>query len=516
MSIPSFQNGCIAPASTGSNVYLAGTTISGSLSIYTINLSNPNSPTATLLGNNADTAWSQNAKKACIAFPGLAGVTNAPFLVQQFGVGLSQQLNVYPNGTLWGPFSFASTSFISPQQYSIVGASKDFVWLTAATNKTYTSGTPWVGVRLNATDPFNTISDPVLTNYPSSTPLVSVGTYIPTQNTPAQGYSIVFDLIGGGNIFSSLNTAVLLQGADRVISLSTGTPVSMDGIKLTNNVIPVTMVGTAYLIDQAKDGTVVLYSINPSQGNQLKRVDVPGNAPLFAPGMVATAMGQQIVIYGSSSGTATAPFNVYDTLASTWSGPGLVKPAPIAPPTSATPSPYPTAPQINPEPKKTNIGAIVGGVVGGLALIALIAFFVIRNRRKNRELETGPDGPSPPNMKETPVPIAPPFSMPPQPQPQPQGFDPRASYYPQPAQSPPQFHAQAGFDAQKPYTYAPPIFDPNTPQHPTIFQPANSSSPSQSQNMYSPTPTAAVSYSPAASQTFASNPPSTPHFNGYA
>ena len=157
--MPSFTNGCIAPSNTGSTVYLAGVSTAGTLAVYSVNLANPNSPVATSIANNMDLAWSVGTRKACVPFPGLQGTSNAPFVVQQFGVKVSQQVNIYPNGTTWGPFSFSTTSFISPQLYNVAGASNEYVWLTAASNNTYTSGGPWVGVRLNATNPLTTISE---------------------------------------------------------------------------------------------------------------------------------------------------------------------------------------------------------------------------------------------------------------------------------------------------------------------------------------------------------------------
>ncbi|KAG0320675.1 hypothetical protein BGZ97_013105 [Linnemannia gamsii] len=545
MSIPNFQYGCIAPSNSGSNVvYLAGVSTPGTLAVYSVNLANPNSPTVTPLATNTDTSWSIMSKKACISFPGLQGTTNAPFVVQQFGVRSTIQANIYPNGTTWGAFSFNGIAFMSPQLYNVAGASKESVWITAETNNTYSTGGPWTGMRLNATDMLATIADPVLSNYPSTTPLVSVGTYVPTSFTPAQGYTIVFDVLGGGSIYTALNTAVTLTGADRVTSLSSPRAVDMGDIKLTTNVIPVTMIGVAYLLDQSPvDGTTVLYSIDPSKGNKLQRVAFPGSAPLFAPGMQATALGSQIVTYGSgSSSSASSPFNTFDTVAATWSGPGLVQPSPIASPTTSA-IPSPTSSQTGKDgngESKTPIGAIVGGVVGGLVVIALIAFFVIRNRRKNREAEeqqvavgptsayheaAKPDGNiSAINNNNNNNLIASPhmtqlqgqqLQQQQQQQQQHGGFDPRNSYYSQPPQSPTIFQAQPDYsNGQKPYNYSPPIFNPNA-QQPTIFQPAsNSPQQSQGQTMYSPAHTA-TPYSPVASQT-QSNPPGTPHFNGYA
>ncbi|KAG9070812.1 hypothetical protein KI688_008353 [Linnemannia hyalina] len=526
MSFPSFQNGCIAPSNSATGVYLAGVSTAGTLAVYSVDISNPNSPTIAHLATNVYSSWSPQAKKACIAFPGLQGTANTPFLVQQFGVGSTAQVNVYPNGTTWGAFSFNSISFMSPQLYNYAGASKESVWITAVTNNTYVGGGPWTGMRLNATDMFATIADPVLSNYPSSTPLVSVGTYIPTANTPAQGYTIVFDLLGGGSVYTALDTAVSMTGADRVISLSSPRAVDMGGIKLTSNVIPVTMVGVAYLLDQALDGTTVLYTIDPSQDSKLQRVSFPGSAPLFSPNMQATALGSQIVTYGSGSGSAASPFNTFDTIAATWSGPGLVVPSPITPTsTSASTYPSPTSKQTGEEgdtESKTPIGAIIGGVVGALVIIALIVFFVIRSRRKNRGVEEQSSAESAPAYNDPAKPDGDVnynnsnIGSPNMTQLQQGGFDPRTSYYSQPPTSPTIFQTQPDYsNGQTSYNYSPPIFNPNA-QQPTIFQPASSSpQQSQGQTSYSPAHTA-VPCSPTASHQNQSNPPGTPHFNGYS
>lgn len=159
MSIPNFQNGCIAPSNSGSNVYLAGVSTPGTLAVYSVNLANPNAPTVTPVATNTDTSWSAQYKKACISFPGLQGTANAPFLVQQFGVRSTLQVNIYPNGTTWGAFSFNGIAFMSPQLYNVAGSAKESVWITAATNNSYSAGGPWTGMRLNATDMFATIAE---------------------------------------------------------------------------------------------------------------------------------------------------------------------------------------------------------------------------------------------------------------------------------------------------------------------------------------------------------------------
>lgn len=84
--------------------------------------------------------------------------------------------------------------------------------------------------------------------------------------------------------------------------------------------------------------------------------------------MVASALNNQILTYSVNKNVAY--FNIFDVSSSTWSGNGLVSgPAMDALPPSSKPS--------------TPIGAIVGGTVGGLLVIALALFFFIRRRRQS-------------------------------------------------------------------------------------------------------------------------------------
>lgn len=80
---------------------------------------------------------------------------------------------------------------------------------------------------------------------------MSVGTYVAASNTPVQGYHVVFDTAGGGIIYQTLNSASLAT-TDRIMTLSNPVDIDMGGIKLTTNVIPVTMVGVGYLLDQVQ------------------------------------------------------------------------------------------------------------------------------------------------------------------------------------------------------------------------------------------------------------------------
>ncbi|KAK3839688.1 MAG: hypothetical protein J3R72DRAFT_175622 [Linnemannia gamsii] len=81
--------------------------------------------------------------------------------------------------------------------------------------------------------------------------------------------------------------------------------------------------------------------------------------------MVAVAMNKLIVTYSMVNST-TAYFNTFDTATNTWAGLGLVG-TPVSGGDGSS--------------KSTPIGAIVGGAVGGIVVIALIAFLFIRSRR---------------------------------------------------------------------------------------------------------------------------------------
>ncbi|KAF9992303.1 hypothetical protein BGZ65_012414, partial [Modicella reniformis] len=162
--------------------------------------------------------------------------------------------------------------------------------------------------------------------------------------------------------------APILTSQDRILSLASPQDMDMGGISLSSNAIPVTMTGVAYILDKASDGSTVLYSINPSQGAKLQRVDVQGDVPLFSTFMTATVLNSQIVVY------TPAKFNSFDTIKAAWTGPDLVK--------SWKP---PNGRNNPPDGSKTPLAAIIGGVVGGLVIIAIIVILVIRHRRKSSD-----------------------------------------------------------------------------------------------------------------------------------
>jgi len=115
----------------------------------------------------------------------------------------------------------------------------------------------------------------------------------------------------------------------------------------------------------------VVYSINPSKELKLRRVDALSDVAPFSSSMVASYMNTQIVVY-TPSVKGKAIFNTFDTVTRKWSGPGLVKSQ-----LTVSNDPDDTS-------NKTPIGAIIGGTVGGLVVIAVAVFLIIRHRRKTR------------------------------------------------------------------------------------------------------------------------------------
>jgi len=80
---------------------------------------------------------------------------------------------------------------------------------------------------------------------------LSVGTYVASSNTPAQGYNVVFDRSGSGSIYTALSSAApIVTTQDRILTLSSPQAVDMGGVKLSTNAISATMVGNGYILDK--------------------------------------------------------------------------------------------------------------------------------------------------------------------------------------------------------------------------------------------------------------------------
>ncbi|KAF8921734.1 hypothetical protein BGZ58_003955, partial [Dissophora ornata] len=223
-TIPAYSNACLVPDATGKFVYLVGVSASneGCLEMTSIDLTNINSPTATFITDQtAPGFWSNSAPKACLPYSGKQASTNSPVFVQQFGAQ-SYFTNIYPNGTVDLPANFPIVGFISNKLFSLSGAVGGLNWVTAVANVSGTdSDSRWTGLRYNATAIVHSSRDFVLSNYPTPSPLLSVGTYVASSNTPAQGYNIVFDANGAGAIYTALDSAApIVTSQDRILSLS--------------------------------------------------------------------------------------------------------------------------------------------------------------------------------------------------------------------------------------------------------------------------------------------------------
>ncbi|KAF9536419.1 hypothetical protein EC957_011040 [Mortierella hygrophila] len=395
-SIPIYTNTCIAPGPSGTFVYLVGVPVTneGRLEVYTVDLSNINSPVATFLSSQTNAIWTSGTTKACYDFE--SSQQNSPFILQQFQPN-SYFVNIYPNGNISSPGYFNNTQFVTPKLCSVTGATENTVWFTAYVNATANAGPAktnslWSGMRIQATNTSESNLNYLSSQYSTSKPLLSVGTYVTASVTMTQGHHIVFDTNGGGVSYTVLDSSAPITSSNySTVSLSNPQQVNMNGIWLTSNAIAITMDSVAYILDQAPDASIRLYSINPSQSTSLLPVPVSGDVPMFSPFMTVTVLNENIILY-SISGVGVATFNSFDTDALVWSGPNLMMPAnlPSPPSPSSQPSLSPTScPDSGCPTPTSHTGAIIGGVVGGLALLAIAAFFLLRYRRKSNKSAPG-------------------------------------------------------------------------------------------------------------------------------
>jgi hypothetical protein len=89
--------------------------------------------------------------------------------------------------------------------------------------------------------------------------------------------------------------------------------------------------------------------------------------------MTATSVGSHIVLYSTTTDGSTL-FHMLNTETNEWSGPDLVVPA-----QDPEPSTQKTGDQ---NYTNSNLGAIIGGVVGGIAVLAVGVLLFMRSRRR--------------------------------------------------------------------------------------------------------------------------------------
>ncbi|KAF9085555.1 hypothetical protein BGX23_009555 [Mortierella sp. AD031] len=471
--IPTYTNPCLAPSKDASTVYLAGVSDSsdGRLEIYTVNLKNVSSPTITLSSTHLSPLyWKNSAPKYCSNYPADESSPN-PIHVQQFGPFRSYDSNAYSNGIVENPSNFVGVAFTSPKNFAIVGHAGSIGFVAALTNTTgIQTGSIWSGTRLNATNGLQGTNNAYMQNYPTSAPLISVGTFTPSATIPARGYLTVFDNVGAGKTYSTTGYDKSNPASNNLLILGASQNVDMNSIKLTSDAIPVNMGGVGYILDKANDGNTVIYTINPSKSNKLEVVQNKGNLFPFTANIAATSLNTQIITYRVNA--TSASFNSFDTITGTWAGVGLL-PAPKG--GSGGPSGGG-----DDEGGKAPLGAIIGGVVGGLVAIALIAFLVIRSRRQKKAaspavpmvptyLASDANQPAPAAAAAVQTPVSPIYPVQQQ-----QSYDPAAQYqqpqvqYQQPQQQQQQYQIpQPGYDPRLSYN----PYGTAAPAQPAIFQP---------------------------------------------
>ncbi|KAF9176709.1 hypothetical protein BGZ51_009776 [Haplosporangium sp. Z 767] len=164
---------------------------------------------------------------------------------------MSSYTFVYPNGAITNPNYSEKSTYVSPKLFSLVAAFGPMTWYAAVQdNKSTATGSNWTSVRFNASNPSTRESDNILFVYPQGDPLLSIGTFEATTNTPAQGNYIIFYKEGGGQIFTAEGDLAPIGTTEGFLTLSNPQPIDMNGITLTNHSIAVTNSSDAYILDE--------------------------------------------------------------------------------------------------------------------------------------------------------------------------------------------------------------------------------------------------------------------------
>ncbi|KAG9064345.1 hypothetical protein KI688_003533 [Linnemannia hyalina] len=183
---------------------------------------------------------------------------------------------------------------------------------------------------------------------------------------------------------------------EKLVDIRQPQPVKMNNITISPVAIPVHMGTTAFILDQAKDGSVVIYTITPEMSSDLTLIQASPSSlvPRFNEYMVATATptASQIIVYSVQDGVPR--FNSFDLTAKSWSGPALVTQSMPIPPTMTTPGDGSSGGhEGNNGIDSGSItdgkpsGAVIGGAIaGGMIFGILVGLFIVqRKRRRGRD-----------------------------------------------------------------------------------------------------------------------------------
>jgi hypothetical protein len=80
--------------------------------------------------------------------------------------------------------------------------------------------------------------------------MVAVGTYKSSYSERTYGYSIVFDNLGSGKAYPATGNGTTTSNSGFLSLSKESIQITMPGIKLTNNSVPVTVVDKAYILDK--------------------------------------------------------------------------------------------------------------------------------------------------------------------------------------------------------------------------------------------------------------------------
>ncbi|KAG0267547.1 hypothetical protein DFQ27_008688 [Actinomortierella ambigua] len=410
--LPQYQFPCIVPDTTASNVvFLAGVTNNSTLEINKVNLANVAAPSLKPVAQSTNTTlWARDMALVCDIFNGDPYRFNgAPIMLSLFSGAVEPAAEednphtgvsgpplvmavVANNGTFVSTQSVPGPWLIGGGLYSNTGASGKYIWYTGFHNKAQGGrASAWFAIAV-ADDGSGGLYSFQLSMVPTTTPLLSIGTFMAsTTLLPATGYLSIFDKKGGGLTYTVSSRAAVNNGAtdNSIQTLSSPTAIKMNGIMLTKDAIPVTMGPKGYIVDKASSGVTILYTIQPSSTDipELQLVNVSGNVPPFLRKRASTSLGTQLVFYGGwdEFGSASNNFYVYDTITNSWGGQGLVPAPPIPTNGSGGPGTGGDGGQTsNPANAGTNLAGIIGGSVAGIVVLALAFFFAIRHRRRYR------------------------------------------------------------------------------------------------------------------------------------
>ncbi|KAG0228133.1 hypothetical protein BGW41_003544 [Actinomortierella wolfii] len=386
-TVPALLSSCIAPDSTGKNLYLIGTSAVGKVEAYFVDLS-VTPPVAKSISSNTNSGWrAEPGTLGCNTFPtntNNANNANSPINVIQFGRP-SIQATFFPNGTWITPVSAPTTSaptnitapppppaplppidYQSPQTFTLLAALNNTAWYLGKT-----LDKSWRSIRKGWTDEARQQESTLST----SDPLVIVGAVF-QDATRALGHLYAFDQSGASGVRYAVSGSrnVTINAQNPLISLSQRSPIDMDGIQLTASALTAPSISSAFVVDKSANNTVDIFMLDgrAATARLTRLISNDKKAPEFLAYQSVTALNGRIAIYGGQA--ASGPSNavhVFDILAGLWAGPSLIDLIPTVSDDQGSSGPS---------------GALIGGIAAGAVVLLLfvIGYFVHLRRAKAR------------------------------------------------------------------------------------------------------------------------------------